>query len=105
LFEFADRVMQALQLRPRAAIGSLARLQHAALPRLSALHTAVRIRHVCHAEGGDAEALPGVLTVEEARGVLGVAASASFDDILSAKSKKLEGTDDDGRLKARIHAL
>jgi hypothetical protein len=88
--------MQALRLRPSAAARGLARVRPA--PGLAALRQPAR-RSVCRAEGGDAEALPGALTLEDARGVLGVGAAASFDDIMSAKNRKLEGADGDAKLK------
>ncbi|KAI8475846.1 MAG: hypothetical protein J3K34DRAFT_16779 [Monoraphidium minutum] len=89
--------MQAVQLRSRASCG-LARARHSpAAPRLVAPLTTRR--HICRAEGGDAEALPGVLTLDDARGVLGVGAAASFDDILSAKNRKLSDAEGDARMK------
>ncbi|GBF91048.1 hypothetical protein Rsub_03904 [Raphidocelis subcapitata] len=53
----------------------------------------------CAASEGDADAAPAALSLEDARGMLGVGAAATFDDILSAKNRKLSGADEDGRMQ------
>lgn len=55
-------------------------------------------RTIVRAEG-DAEALPQALSIDDARGILGVNASASFDDILGAKNSKLANADDEKKLQ------
>lgn len=91
--------MQALQRCTRAPVGLPRAARAGQATQRPLAHISAR-RVACRAEG-DAEALPGALTVEDARGVLGVGASASFDDILNAKNRKLSDADDDGRLKVR----
>lgn len=89
--------MHALQPRLRQAVSQTRSAGRFGVPRLSTASGATRT--VCRAEGGDAEALPGALTLDDARGVLGVGTSASFDDILVAKNKKLSDADEDSRMK------
>ena len=51
-------------------------------------------------DGAGDDALPGMLSVEAACTVLVVGAAATFDDILTAKNRKLADADEDAKLKA-----